>query len=163
LKLQVEHSKRISEIRWDFVKECNAHYVLDYGSGIGFFKAFAPADVEVDTYDIGPYVMTGIRRDEYDLICLWDVIEHIPCIDRQLGYHFGRTKFVALSFPMLPKGKELKTWKHFKPEEHLHYFTDETIDALFDTYGFERVKDGQPECPPREDVKSILYKKRPAE
>jgi len=157
LKMQSEHAEHISEIRWKFVKECRVRYVLDYGSGVGFFKAFAPPQVYVDTYDIGPYVTTGINRDVYDLVCLWDVLEHISHIDDQMSNLFGKTRHVALTIPMLPKKKDMKIWKHFKPAEHLHFFDDKTLDALFDRYGFERIKSGYPECPPREDVESILY------
>lgn len=157
LKMQTKYAKHISEIRWKFVKKCNARYILDYGSGVGFFKAFASPQVHVDTYDIGPYVMTGIKRDVYDLICLWDVLEHIPYIDDRLGNLFSRAKHIALTIPILPKKKNLKTWKHFKPGEHLHYFDDEILNMIFDRYAFERTKSGYPECPPREDVESILY------
>lgn len=159
LRKQSEHAKKISEVRWKFVKNCNASYILDYGSGVGFFKAFAPPQVHVDTYDIGPYVMTGINRDVYDLICLWDVLEHIPHIDDRMSGLFNKAKYIALAVPMLPKGKELRTWKHFWPREHLHHFNDETLDALFLKYGFEREKSGYPECPPREEVESILYRR----
>jgi len=159
LRLQTEHARKISEIRWEFIAECHARSVLDYGCGVGFFKAFAPPDIKVDTYDIGPYVMTGISRESYDLICLWDVIEHIPNIDERLKMLFGNSKFVALAIPMLPKDTKLLTWKHFKPGEHLHYFDDKMLDILFLSYGFRRIKSGYPECPPREDVESVLYRR----
>ncbi len=158
LKMQTEHAQKIAEIRWEFVSDCHAQSVLDYGCGIGFFKAFGPRDIQIDTYDIGPYVMTGINREEYDLVCLWDVIEHISHIDVRLGSLFDNAKFIALSIPMLPKGKDYLTWKHFKPGEHLHYFDDKTLDVLFKRYGFRRIKSEYPECPPREDVESILYR-----
>lgn len=159
LKMQTKQAQYISEIRWKFVNDCNAHYVLDYGSGVGFFKAFAPPQIYVDTYDIGPYTMTGITRNVYDLICLWDVLEHIPYIDNQLEELFNKAKWIALTIPMLPKGKRLRTWKHFKPREHLHYLNNKTLNALFDKYSFERAKSGYPECPPRKDIESILYKR----
>jgi len=158
LRMQTEHAQKIAEIRWEFVRECNVRFVLDYGCGVGFFKAFAPSGIQVDTYDIGPYVMTGISRRSYDLICLWDVIEHIPHINDRLKDLFDNSKFMALAIPMLPKGKDLLKWKHFKPGEHLHYFDDKTLDILFLSYGFRRIKSEYPECPPREDVESVLYR-----
>ncbi len=159
LKMQTEHAKHISGIRWEFVRVCRAKTVLDYGSGVGFFKAFAPTGVEVDTYDIGPYVMTGMYHDNYDLLCLWDVIEHITCIDEHLKRYIDSSAHIALSLPMLPKGKKLKEWKHFKPGEHLHYYTDETLNTLFEEYGFRRIASGYAECPPREDVEEVLFKR----
>lgn len=160
LRMQAEHAQHISEVRWEFVRECRAKTVLDYGCGVGFFKAFAPPGVEVDTYDIGPYAMTGMRCDRYDLLCLWDVIEHIPCINGRLEHYVRTSKYIALSLPMLPKGKKLKEWKHFKPGEHLHYFTEDMLNILFDRYGFERIHTSWAECPPREDVEEMLYERR---
>jgi len=159
LRIQTKYAQYIAECRWKFIAESNPKYVLDYGSGVGFFKAFAPPHIQVDTYDIAPYVQTGIRRDAYDVICLWDVLEHIPNIDESLRKLFENTKYVALTIPILPEHKNLKNWKHYKPGEHLHYFSDEDLDVLFDHYGFKRIRSGYPECPPREDVESILYER----
>ena len=156
LRQYAKTGELIANIRWDFIQEYNPKTVLDYGSGLGFFAACAPEDVQVDTYDIGPFVTTGIRREHYDMLCLWDVLEHLPdfsCLDDHLKF----TNLVAITVPMLPKGIELLSWKHFKPGEHLHYFTNETLDSIFKIYGFNRLKSGYPECPPRQDIISIVY------
>lgn len=159
LRMYAPTGGKIAWIRWSFIDEFKPKTVLDYGSGLGFFASMAPGDVTVDTYDIGPYVTTGIKHEKYDMVCLWDVLEHLPdfsCLDEHLRF----TDYVALTVPMLPDGKELLTWKHFKPGEHLHYFTNETLDSIFKIYGFTRIKSGYPECPPREDIISIVYGKR---
>ena len=160
LRLQTEHGQRIAETRWRFISEIRPRFVLDYGCGVGFFKAFAPPHIHVDTFDVGPFTQTGIRRDAYDVVCLWDVLEHIPHIDKQLKKLFDNSSFIAMTVPMLPDDKDLKSWKHYKPGEHLHYFGDEDLDVLFDYVGYKRRKSGYPECPPREDIESILYEKR---
>ena len=149
----------ISRIRWEFIIEYGPKVVLDYGSGVGWFKAYAPSHVIVDTFDIAPYVQTGIRHHFYDVICFWDVLEHLPNFRPIENLIKEKCNYVALTIPMLPKGKELTKWKHFKPGEHLHYFTDESLDALFKNYGFKRIKAGYPECPPREDIESVMYGK----
>jgi len=148
----------IAKIRWSFVKETKARTVLDYGSGVGWFRAFRPKDKRVDTYDIGEYPQTGINRKRYDLICLWDVLEHIPNFN-SIGSLLSNARFVAITVPIKPKGVKLETWKHFKPGEHLHYFTLKTLDLFFKKYGYHRIKYGNPECPPRQDVTSVLYGK----
>jgi hypothetical protein len=160
LKMYAKSGEQIAKIRWDFIGEyiLPSSRILDFGSGLGFFAAHAPEEINVDTCDVGPYVTTGIRHDRYDVLCLWDVLEHLPdfsCIHE----HLCKVQFVAITVPMLPEGKELLTWKHFKPNEHLHYFTNHTLDALFKVYGFTRVKDGYPECPPREDIISVVYRR----
>jgi len=154
-------AEKINKIRWDFVKEINPKVVLDFGCGVGWFRAWRPEGIEVDTHDIGPFPQTGIVHIEYDLITLWDVFEHLPNFDL-IWRLLDKSKYCALSIPVLPKGKRLDTWKHFKPGEHLHYFTEEQLDMLFGRYGFEKIKRGMPECKPagpREDIVSLLYKK----
>ena len=70
-------AKRISKIRWKFISRVDPKLVLDYGSGVGWFRAFKPEGITVDTYDIGEYPQTGIQHSYYDIICFWDVLEHI--------------------------------------------------------------------------------------
>lgn len=156
LRMYTPTAKKISEIRWSFVEECNVKRVLDFGCGVGWFKAYAPPKIKVDTFDIGPYVFTGIREDEYDLICFWDVLEHLENFN-EIEELLKKTKYVAITVPLIPQGQSLKTWKHFKPGEHLHYFTMDSLDALFYKYNFKRIKSNFSECPPRKDIISVLY------
>jgi hypothetical protein len=131
--------------------------VLDYGSGVGWFRAFAPANTVVDTYDIGQFPQTGIRHESYNLLTMWDVLEHLPNL-KEIEPYLALTEFVALSVPIKPDEVALNKWKHFKPREHLHYYTEEILDYVFQSYGFDKVKSGTPECPPRSDIVSILYR-----
>lgn len=163
LKMQTEYARHISDIRWQFVRECGAKTVLDYGCGVGFFKAFAPPDVEVDTYDVGPYVMTGMNRKSYDLLCLWDVIEHVDWMhnpDVGIENALKKAKYVAVTVPILSVGKKLKEWKHWKPKEHLFRF--KSIDCLisfFKKRGFKLIKMEDIENPPREDIYDFLFRR----
>ena len=155
-------AKKISKIRWDFVKFIKPKIVLDYGAGANFLTKFAPKGVIVDSFDIGKYPIkyTGIRHKFYDLIFLCDVLEHIPDF-RILNKILKRTRYIYVSIPLLPKGKRLKKWKHFKFEtgEHLHFFTERSLDLFFEARGFKRIKSGFPECEIREDIYSAVYKK----
>ena len=155
LRMYSQSAEQICKIRWDFVDCITPWHVLDYGSGVGWFRAYRPEGVEVDTFDVGPYPQTGITRDSYDLITLWDVIEHLPTWNPQ----WEKTQYVALTVPILPEGQNIVEWKHWKPSEHLKIFTEDILDALFEKYGFEKVKSGYPECPPRVDIGSFLYRK----
>lgn len=154
---------QINKLRWDFVKDVKPRLVLDYGSGCGFFKAFAPTNVKVDTFDIMPVPQTGIIHDKYDLITFWDVLEHENWgnlernEDIAMDKCFDITKYVATSLPILPKGKDFKTWKHRKPGEHKFYFSIDTLDRFFSLRGFKKIKEGYPEKVLREDIYSALY------
>ena len=155
-----EYSKsaeKISKIRWDFIADIEPKRVLDYGSGVGWFRAWRPKNIEVFSFDIGKYSQTGIPEGDFDVICMWDVLEHFENLDK-LYPLLERTKYLALTVPLLPENQDLKTWKHYKPGEHYHHFTKKTLDNFMDGYGFKCVKSGSLECPPRQDILSALYR-----
>jgi len=162
LKLYSSTAQGICGIRWEFVKQINAKHVLDYGSGCGFFKAFAPADVVVDNIDPMPVPQTGIKHRHYDLITFWDVLEHLPDVKDVLPV-LDLTDHVAVTVPIKPDEVEWSDYKHNKPGEHLTYFTVETMTDLMKHFGFELIKCGMPECPPREHIWSFLFKKTKAD
>lgn len=149
----------ICKIRWNFVAEIRPRIVLDYGCGIGWFRAFRPDGVVVDSFDIADYPQTGIRRIDYDLICFWDVLEHLPNFE-VIADLLANANYVAVTVPIKPKNVALEKWKHFKPGEHLHYFTEKDLDSFFKEYNYKKLKRGYPECPPRQDILSALYERR---
>lgn len=165
LRIHTHTAKQINDIRWQFVSALHFDnkwpVVLDYGCGVGWFAAFKPAyikDENMDTFDIMPVPQTGIRHKQYDLITLWDVLEHIPDFT-DLAPLLQNTDYVAVAMPIKPIGVFWDKWKHFKPGEHLHYYSVELLEALFKFYGFSLLVDSMSECPPREDIHSIVFKK----
>jgi len=158
LRMYSPTAKEICRIRWEFVKDAEAKTVLDYGSGCGFFKAFAPRDIKVDTTDLMPVPQTGIVHDHYDLITFWDVLEHIPDLTSMKDI-MSKADFVAASVPIKPPGMLWKNYKHFKPGEHIHHFQQDYLEAVMELFNFTLVKSGTPECPPREMIGSFLFKR----
>jgi len=161
----METAKVINELRWNFVEEIKPKTVLDYGAGLNLLKDFKPKGTVVDTYDIGdfPIQYTGIRHSHYDLIFLCDVLEHIPDF-LVLDSLFQMTDYVFVTVPILPFGKNLDGWKHLKYQtgEHLHYFTERSLDLFFQVRGFKLIKSGYPETESgiREDIYSALFRKK---
>lgn len=156
-------AKQICELRWNFIDEIinrGAHKILDYGCGCGYFRAFRPNKKElINSHDINKHCpQTGILGDTYDIICLWDVLEHfydMQDINKVIEQY--NIRFIALTVPIKPDNKKMYLWKHFKPGEHLTYFTHETISILFN--GFKLIKKDDVECPPREDIWSFIFEK----
>jgi len=68
LRLNSATAGLINSIRWDWVRNCKAKTILDYGCGPGWFRAFSPNGAVVDTFDIMEVPQTGIQHDKYDLI-----------------------------------------------------------------------------------------------
>lgn len=156
LRMYSKSAEEICKIRWEFIGEAKS--VLDYGCGCGWFRAFRPQGVEVDSYDVMPVPQTGIANNSYDVVCLWDVLEHFENLDEIIPVLL-KGKKVALTIPIKPEGVELTTWKHYKPREHFQYFTPESLDLFMKQIGFKLIKSGYLECPPRKDIMSALYEK----
>lgn len=122
------------------------HSILDYGCGTGsFVRHMQHAGACGFGYDLNPYsdycdpvVLMGRR---YDLVTLWDVIEHVkdpvallaalpsaaavlctPCIDD----HFLGVR-------------HLNEWHHYYPSEHVHLFGRRSLEALFAAAGYRVV------------------------
>jgi len=159
LRLNSSTAKQICDIRWEWVMNLKPKTVLDFGSGVGWFRAWRPENVEVYSHDIGPYPQTRAKLIYYDVMCLWDVFEHIPDF-RELKPYFSLTDNVVGTIPLKPDHVSWQDWKHFKPSEHLHYLTKDQLIILFDEYGFKPKNFGYPECPPREDILTFHFQKR---
>lgn len=169
LEMYAGSMEKISMIRWGVIAQLEAQTILDYGSGNNAFSLFRPDGVIIDSYDIGTigknvsYPQTGIRHQEYDLICLWDVIEHVNWKsepDNDMLDAIGRSQALAATIPILPEGQELETWKHYKPGEHLTYFTVGEFLIFMSKLGFELLYHEQPECPPRQDIHTFMFRRR---
>ncbi len=167
LEMYAGSMEKISNIRWEFIAPIEAKLVLDYGSGNNAFSLFKPDDVIVDSYDIGtignaPYPQTGIRHEHYDIICLWDVLEHIKWDtnpDEDILEVIDNADALAATIPILPDDQVLEDWKHYKPGEHLTYFNTGAFIGFIESLGFTLLEHDTPECPPRLDIHSFLFKR----
>lgn len=124
-----------------FVQDCHRPAVLDVGYGNGsFLKAIgqnglAAYGIEIHKADYG--IADASYEDDraYDLITFFDSLEHFPHFDdlRKL-----RTRRIIVSYPQRPSWFPMRLdWKHYRPGEHLHYFSLKSLDLLFGN--FERV------------------------
>ena len=88
----------------------------------------------------------GFEHQSFDLITLWDVIEHVPRPQALLahvrellkpdGVLILETQNVDSAFANLLG----KRWQHYKHEEHLYHFNPATIRRLLGDCGFEVVR-----------------------
>ncbi|MCB9897273.1 MAG: class I SAM-dependent methyltransferase [Planctomycetes bacterium] len=140
--------------------------VLDVGCAAGFFlkvmhdKGWRTTGIEISKpmveYARGELGLPDMRRGDlltvelperaYDVITLWDVIEHLE----DPGAHLARahqaladdgilvleTQNVASRFARLLGPK----WQHYKHEEHLYHFHPETLERLLREAGFRLVE-----------------------
>ena len=147
--------KEMSDLRWDFI-ESSLHLpkgsrVLDIGYGNGAFLKRARAagmdiyGIDLHTEDFGIPVVDFETELSFDLICFFDSIEHFPSF-APLRKLISRN--VIVSIPETPDFilRAPRQWRHYKPGEHLHYFSHDSLDLFMSKWGFSgKAAQGYPE------------------
>ncbi len=168
LHMYAGSASTVAKIRWSFIlANVAARNILDYGCGPNFLTIFAPDDTNVDSFDIGhiddnPYPQTGIQHDNYDVVCFFDVLEHVDWAndtDEGMDRAISLASNVCVSIPILPPEGVWEDWKHNKPGEHLTQFTKESLILFFKCRCFELIAEGTPECPPRVDIWTVMFRR----
>lgn len=147
--------REMSKLRWDFIQQTLAlppgSKILDVGYGNGSFLKHAQHfdmniyGIDLHNEDFGvPEV--GYDSDiEFDLVCFFDSIEHFVSWEQPLSL---RTKNAIVSVPAQPNFmlRSPRSWRHFKPGEHLHYFSDQSLAHLMEDWGLPCLRaQGNPE------------------
>jgi hypothetical protein len=124
--------------------------VLDFGYGNGaFLKRMQKLSYDVYGLDVHG-VDYGIRDWNDSLgkrpfvVTAFDSLEHVPEFD----FFFALDPEVfIISTPNRPDWflDGYKSWRHFKPGEHLHYFNKNSLEVLFKRYGYALTSVGYPE------------------
>tara|TARA_R110000803_G_scaffold90465_1_gene157866 strand:- start:14332 stop:14925 length:594 start_codon:yes stop_codon:yes gene_type:complete len=136
----------LCKIRHDLVSRyCAGLDILDFGIGNGAFIERDPflrgiLGFDVDVKSIALLKRTGLWKDFYDLdsinpevITFWDSLEHLPNIDEVLSLC---PKFVVCSLPIFYERAEVFASKHFKPNEHIWYFSPTGLIEFMRERGF---------------------------
>ena len=147
--------KAMSEVRWNFIQ---AHLnlpvnsrVLDIGYGNGaFLKHARTAGMKIYGIDIHSenFGIPNVDFDTslaFDLICFFDSLEHFSDFSPILKLN---SRHAIISMPNTPSFvlSRPQAWRHFKPGEHLHYFSRKSLDTFMGYWGFpHKVADGYPE------------------
>jgi SAM-dependent methyltransferase len=102
--------------------------------------------VFVGTLDSVPEDLAGFARGSFDLVTMWDVVEHVPdpqqllrearAMIRPGGHLLLETQNVDSRFANLLGQR----WHHYKHQEHIYHFNPSTVRRLLDQAGFEVVK-----------------------
>ena len=130
----IQHKcKLMSHMRWEYICKHLSFkpvQILDVGFGLGNFLDVCAQhgaityghDLTRDHLPAHTKWVSDPTQGEYDLITFFDSLEHMPSLEflKQI-----RTKAICISVPWCHQPHEstwLQSWKHFKPNEHLHYF-----------------------------------------
>jgi SAM-dependent methyltransferase len=125
--------------------------VLEIGYGTGTFIEAAQttgvprcAGCDVSPFPLPagvPFLDWGLALDEkWEVVAMFDVLEHVPDLT-----FLGRlqTDYLALAVPYC-RWRELgdawfRDWRMLLPNEHLHHFDPQSLEALLGHYGFAPV------------------------
>ena len=119
----------INDGRKALVKKYHKGRVLDIGIGSGEFIKKRP---DTYGYDINPVGLQWLYDNRYysdkfrdfNAFTFWDVVEHV---DAPEGYfkRFPDGAFVFFSLPIFGDLQSIRGSKHYRPNEHLYYFTSQ--------------------------------------
>jgi hypothetical protein len=143
--------KSICDIRMNFVHTAyrtsnlknTRRKLLDYGCGSGAFVRAARANCLVAYgFDVCDYTadLRPPQGFEPDIITAWDSFEHLT--DEQQRAFFKRAKSAKIIIVSVPdfftpvKDVSIKEWRHYRPREHLHYYTLKALCVQFEQEGF---------------------------
>jgi 2-polyprenyl-3-methyl-5-hydroxy-6-metoxy-1,4-benzoquinol methylase len=124
-------TEEMSKLRLDYLLEfATEGRLLDFGYGKGDFVKAASEHFDAYGYDIHGLdfgVQEGSLDDQWDVVTFYDSLEHLP--DLSIAERLAENaKLVIISTPKPPKSfPKDRSWRHYKPGEHLHYFS---IDSL---------------------------------
>lgn len=158
-----ELGHRINEQRRKLVNRFFTGDVVDVGVGSGAFVAYRP-----NTYgfDVNPKAIEWLKKRNYwkpiydapvTAVTLWDVIEHLPDPGALLK---NVSNWAFCSLPIFWSVDHVLRSKHFKPNEHIWYWTETGFKKWMAAHGFECIHHCEIETMlGREDIHSFVFKR----
>ena len=146
-----------------FLDPARHRHLLEIGSAFGFFLEFARDRFEtVRGFEISQegaafarargldvtdrdFLATPLPGPPPDVVCLWDVLEHLrdPHLYlERIAAHVAPGGLVALTTGDVESVNARlrgRRWRLLHPPTHLHYFSRRTIAEMLDKYGFDVV------------------------
>jgi hypothetical protein len=139
--------------------------VCDIGIGCGTFIETRGAHTL--GYDVNPLGVEWLEArnlwmDPYAFrvptVTFWDAIEHIHDPAALLA---NVERFAFISVPIFADARDVLASKHYKPQEHIWYWTRDGLIRWMARQGFDCVEHGTPESLiGRENIHSFVFRRR---
>lgn len=136
--------------------------VLDVGIGCGEFISARP-----NTYgtDVNPRALVWLQDrglkgsvSSFEAFTFWDVLEHIDKPDRFYFRHMAKGSYLFTSLPIVDDLNLIRQSKHYKPGEHLYYWTERGFVDWMAQYRFRLLASSDMETKAgREQIKSFVF------
>lgn len=142
--------------------------LVDVGIGAGSFCQYRNRQGQLTRgYDVNPKgiewlkvneLWANLYQERVEAISLWDVLEHVAYPELLLDQVRG---YVFTSLPIFRDWEHVFTSKHYKPGEHLWYFTRDGLTHAMDESGWACVELNNMESKlGREDVWSFVFRRK---
>ena len=139
-------AERLNAGRVEFVKRwVGGNRVCDVGIGSGDFIKHRP-----NTYglDVNPVAIEWLKRNDlwfesfawFSIYTFWDVIEHCPEPESYLR-HVPIGGLAFFSLPVFDDLTKVRESKHYRPGEHLYYWTAQGFVSWMAQHGFLMLED----------------------
>ncbi len=150
--LKYQHYKETSigkdllKFRIDFVIdnvfEIDRMSILDFGCATGaFVNGCKQYFDESEGFDINPYSKEFNRVEnlfnDFDVCTFWDSLEHIKNPKKILKGLSPKYVFICTPSTDDINLKDILTWRHYRPHEHIHLFNEESLRCLLLECGYE--------------------------
>lgn len=157
--------RKINAARIDLVARWFSGPLLDVGIGSGaFIKARGDGTLG---FDVNPVAIEWLKRndlfsdrlDQFGALTFWDVLEHCP----DPGVYLSRVAlhaFVFCSLPVFASLAAIRESKHYRPGEHLQYYTEPGFIDWMRMHGFLLLEVNYAETlAGRESIASFAFKR----
>ena len=153
---------QLNNLRKNWIKKYfSAGTMLDFGCSIGTFCGSIKSEIiEPIGYDVSEEAIEKANHrypdidftsspdifftnQKYGCITAFDVVEHLPdplALIKQFHRMLCSYGYLFISTPNLGILKDSiipKSWRHYKPLEHLHYFKSHNLISMVDKAGFK--------------------------
>lgn len=167
-----DFSDKINEFRTNLVKKHigdTKNKLVDIGIGNGSFIEYYESETGKIAlgYDIDDEAVDWLSKrnklatklQAYEIFTLWDVLEHMPDPSYFLG-SLVSAEVILISIPIFNHLGEIFESKHYRPDEHLWYFTEKGLVKFMADKKFSvvEISDGEEKIG-REGIKTYVFKR----
>lgn len=156
--------RELTQARIRLVARHHSGPVLDVGIGAGQFVEARPY---TQGYDVNPHGIDWLKQrdrwadlyaERYRALSFWDALEHIDRPDVAVA---RAEEWVFLSVPIFENAEHVLRSKHYKPQEHIWYWTHEGLIRWFSEQGFDLAEHNTFETElGREGIGSYAFRRR---